>query len=810
MGTPHDNGGESHGKSGEEPSDLFSVGKAATHIPQIKEIPETPEERRRRKIIRIVTAAVAGVVTVTVVLVAIHLWSAAALRSAVLQVSEDGRAASVDEALEHTEADDEPGLRSMVLAIAALELRRSPEPARELVEQMRGGDTVPVAGQVADTYLALHDGQPQRGWKIAGRIVPAGTYAGEAARAVAQAAWAVGNLEQARTSAKVAFGQQPGAPRHAALLALATERVGSDDDALAVLDGLEEEAAASPAVVVARARIGFEPRTDSDEPLEHARAVLEADTATPTEKGWAHLLLGRAAAEQGEGADAVERVEEALGLRSPGDESFTLMVIETLLRANVVDRAAEHWEELPEDVSTAPKRRAQVGGWLALERGDRKTANARLQKAESSPWTVFLRARLHEVQREHDTAARLYRKAAEAPGMLVESYTRLATMQLERGRTGEALQLTEEVLEKAPKDPAAVRVAVQARVANEKNEQAMKLAREALEAHPGDPRLLAARAQVEMAMDQWSKALKTLRAAVDKQPENADLQADLGEAAQRAGEDDLARKAYDKALELAPKHPVALVGRFELAVEGEELELAGELLERIEAKDLLSNRIDRAKARYYVLRSVGGDAVKKVRRAIIRRGKEDPVLWLALGRLQLQAEQHGGAAQAFSRTLSYDEDNLEALVWRTITQVWQRRSAPAENTYEDARELARETEVEPRVEALMLVAEGWLRFADDLWGAAARQARRAIEVDPKCAEAHYLRARVAIERDRDPVEHLRAALKGRAPPPQAKALLVIHSEGTSDELCRLAREYNDAVTGGRHRRSMFRALRECD
>lgn len=783
-------------------------------IPSLTRVPETPEERRRRIVFRTSVFAFVAACAVAAAFILLHMRHLAAVKEALLLASLDGRETSIERALDLVDGSssvEERTFAARLRGMALLELGRDEVAAIEgLLDALEAEDRAHQEARIARIYLALGTGRPEEAAKEASDLVPRGAHGAEAARARALAALAVGDVASAGPAAQAAYDQQPGA-RSAALLSLVRARGGATKEALTFL-ARHVAADGAPSLRIARARI-FAEQNPKDANAD-ADAVLEAVDATAPEKAWAHLLRGKALLAETRLLEAREAFATADGLAPRGDEAFTLELSELFAQAGRVDDGDRLYRALPSAYSADAGRKARVGATIAVERGELENAAALLGKATRGPATDLLRARVAQGLGEYDVAADLYRAAGENERLKREAYTRLAGMELERDRPRDALTAAEVVLRTAPVDADAVAIVARARVVLGSAAEASELVARALAAHPDDGRLLAARARIEMAVEAWDAARGTLQAALAKTPEDADLHAALGEVSQRRGKIEEARAAFDAALERMPRHPAALVGRLGLAIEQEELESARTMLERIDAARLVSIEVDRARARYHVLRGDGHLGVAELRKALVRRGPEDPVLWSAFGMLHLQAEKPGMAASAFGKALARAPDDPWSSIGHALGLIGTRRLKPAEKAIAETENALRpKGGGSPEVQAFIAVARGRLELALDKAIPARAWAKRALSLDPKNGEARLLLADVNEAGKKDTAVHLRAALSGRRSPPEAAARLALTVEEgvalSEEERCSLARRYDETAPQGRFARDIAKLLSQC-
>lgn len=798
-----------------EPSDLFSVQKYASgpSIPLLDKLPLTREEIRRRRTLRVMWA-VTGVVVAGLSVWLVLWWShRSAVHDAVERASDDGRVASVREALELLEDDEDDVSRATMLRLRAmLVLSGEDEDADAIGAALTNlqGDDDRVARErgIAQTYLALACGDLQEAMDRASQIVAThGDHKAESLRARALAAWAVGNIDIASMAAQHAVTERPEAPRHVALAAELAARGGEADAALATLDGVPAEAQ-NAATRIARARIMDRAGADLDAVAAEAQAVLDDDTATGHEKAWARLLLARAAAASGDRITTRSHLDQAFEVAPPGDELFTLTLTEAALRMGADSFARQIAERLPSPHSTDAGRRAQLSAELALASRDLRAADSALAHAPAGARTSLARARLLEARGRFDEARTFYLQAADEPAHRVPAMVRLASMELAQDRAREAVTRVEPLLSEYPNHPDVVPVAVAAQLGLGRPQQAMELVDPALVEHPEDVRLLAAKAHVQAALEQWEAALATLDSALRIEGDDADLHADRGAAAQHLSRFEVAGEAYAAALALDASHPVALVGQLELDVNERRVPEARRILERADASELRSLRIERLRARLLVLEIAGHSGVRAVRRAL-ETHEHDRVLVRSLGWLYMQAEEYTQAVRRFAHLLNDDEDSTEAILGRVLAQARMRASNPARAAMENLVEDLDEESLSPAVRAELHAVQARLAWADHNRIETTRQTRAAIEHDRHNSEAHLVSAEMLADRDHDATAEYAASLEGIHPSSRALALLSIREEQVSDATCAFARRYRRAAPDGQYARGIWRVLRDC-
>ncbi|MCC6876348.1 MAG: tetratricopeptide repeat protein [Sandaracinaceae bacterium] len=795
----------------DEVSDLFSVKpfNSGSAIPKSERVPLAKDEIRRRRLVRVSWITAAVIAAGLIAWLAIYLVQASRTASAIAAAGDDGRVASIRAALDLLGDDDEERAIAMRLR-AMLVLAGERESVEELERQLA---TVPSTGEagaqrtIAQTYLALARGDLRSAMQHASQVAAQGDYASEAAHARAMAARAVGNVEGALAASRITIEQRPEAPRYVALHAELMARGGDSAAALARLDELPADRV-TPGVRIARARIRDAAGVAIAEIASEARAVLEDEAATTHEKVWARLLLARAAATSGDRVEARRLLDEASRDAPPGDELFTLALCEAALRIGADRLAQTSAERLPTPLTVDAGRRAQLSAELALAAHDLRTAEAALGGAPADPRTALARARLLEARGQYDAARPLYREASADASLRVPATVALASMELEHGHAPEAVALARPLLEQFPNHPDVVPVAVEAQLGIQQAQPAMQLVTPALALHPRDARLHAAKAHVQIALEQWQQALTTLEEAIGLEEDDADLHADRGRAAAHLGRLDVARQAYDRALELSASHPVALVGRLELDVDAMSLGPGREIMDRVDRAEVRSLHVEHLRARLLAMEIAGRSGTTAVRDAL-REHDDDHLLTMCLGWLYMQAEDYSRAMSTFGRLTSGDTPQAEAVLARTLAMVRMRMSTPAKSALDAWLETHPPESLPARERALLVALQARLALAEDQRGPAQRLAREAIALDGDTDEAHLVLADLLIDQEQDPSEPMRAALRGPHPSSRPLAVLAIREEPPSPEACAYAERYRRAAPGGQYGRGVARTLRDC-
>jgi len=796
------------GRDDTEPPDMMGRAQEARVIPSMLHVPETKEEIRRRRVTRISTSVAIVVVLVIAVFVGLHLSHRASIKDAALLAGDDGRPASIDAALVLLEDESDPddlALRARLYAMRVLEANTDDtEQVTSILEQLPQERSMNAV--VASTYLALHANELDRAQSEAALITVGGTYAAEAAHARSLVAVALGNPEAADAEAQLALENRPGAPRHAALLALIQSRKGEHDAAFETLDAATDHER-SPRIRVTRARILLEAGEDPDRAVTEAEAVLGdlADQAVSPETAWAQLVRGWAAAGRGDSQAALADARAADEQRPPADEMFVVALAETFLKSGALDAAAETLDSVQARTAHIRGRQAQTRAELALMRDDRPAAQAALADALPGPRSDLIRARLLGPD-ETDEARALYAQVAEVPAFFVEASARLAALELAQDEAQAASARLGSVLERTPSHPLVVPVAVSAKLALGDAEGAMRIATRALEDHPEDPDLLAARAEIEIENEDDEAALRSLRAAIERRDDDPRLHLIRGQAARRVGEIAEARAAFDAVLERSPQNRDALLAAVELAVQDADADRAEAVLDAIQEHRVRGEDVDYVWADFLVLSGAGQRGFRRIRESL-RRMPRNARLQTALGNLFLQAEEYRAATNIFTAAKNFSEGpNAGAILGRTISQIRLGVLGLALENLQAAREAG--TELGPQFEARILAAEGRVHLMMRATGAAETKAQASIAADAKCGEGHLLLADIAQARDQDSTPELRLAIQSRNRQPEAMARVYLANQEAEDG-CTNARGYLRASPQGRFADRIRDLARRC-
>lgn len=791
------------GEGGREPSDLFSIGQAKRSIPSITAIPLTKEEIRRRRLLRATLAAIAVALTLLAIVLVRHWRARAAVDEARLAAERSGRLADIEAALAlvaGAERPDDIALAARLHASAVLEgISDHRAAAEELLEGHDPSGDGASDHRIAETYLALAEGDPSEAAHSASALVASGPRAAEAARARALAALAIGNAQQALLAARAAVTELPDSPRHRALLAVIASRAGEE----APLEG------DSIPMRIARARV----RWDRGEQREHVgdelASIADDASATPAEKAWARLLTALAATDRGDTRAAAMALEAAGASIPPGDEVFRIALAEGWLSLHRRLEAQQIADTLSPGISADAGRRAQMMCELHLLASQVDLAESALSQAPATPRTTLLRARIADARDQPETARPLYEEAARAPSERLAASVGLAAMMARQQRAAEAIALVEPLLRERATHPRVAALAASAYLAAGQGPRALEIAEAALREHSREPILLAAKAQIHLAASEWQPALEALRIATEVEPRDAALQADRGRAARELGQIEEARAAFQAAIEIDPANAQALATLLAIQLETGDLDGAGQTLARLDAARITNIEIERLRANYLVDSLAGHAGISAVQRAR-RTARRDHVLAYALARLHVQAESWYDAIDAFEDAMPPEglAERRDVALWRILAFARAQRRQTVEQLAEALREGAAESPFSPREESRLLMAEAWAEWHDGAFGRAAILARRALDLDPQSSFARIILAGYQELQHQDPTEHLRAALAGE--PPSVEALGMLAEIGEMDEeRCAMGRRYLRAAPDGDQASAVRERLRAC-
>jgi tetratricopeptide (TPR) repeat protein len=230
--------------SRKEPSDLFQVENATPSIAPVDRIVLPPEEALKRRIRRFIAAGIAALIFFFIVHLVLGWIHSARLASALDEVINDGSPDTIDHALNLLRDDPNDSVRARLLATAALggDHQRLLDAEALLSESAQQNDP---DQRIARVYAFLAEGDARAAHAEAERPAKYSDQTdaflhGRALTAVARGQWT-----QALPDAQQAVEARPNAPEPAALLARITAETESPEAALAVLDQVSRQTAAT-------------------------------------------------------------------------------------------------------------------------------------------------------------------------------------------------------------------------------------------------------------------------------------------------------------------------------------------------------------------------------------------------------------------------------------------------------------------------------------------------------------------------------------------------------------------------------------
>lgn len=617
----------------------------------------------------------------------------------------------------------------------------------------------------------------------------------EAFRARGYAMAALGDWVEAENAARQAVDQRPTSPRHIAFHALTKQhRTGETGGALTLLAGVPD-GEHQPAIRIARARILLDGGSDPTQAVQEANAVIGelASVATPQQLSWAHLVLATYAIGQGENENALTEARGAAEHPPLLDESFGMGLVDVLMRAGAVQAANEQLARLPEVVIERAGR-AMLTARVALALNDLDRAEQALGDAGAGNGQNLLRARIFEARGQIEAARPLYQRSMGAPGPeRRQAAIRLASIETAAGHPDRVVNLLEPIQPEAVDDIELVPLLARAYLVRDRPADAQRIVDAALRRRPQSAELNAVRGAVLLDRGLAEEALAPLRTAVASRPEDAAIQADLGRAAHLAGHPDEAGTAWAAALAIDEGNPRALLGLGQLAFAAGRFDEARTRLDAAAARGGEELAVAQLRGQLLTIRGAGEEGAALMRP--LSAAHEDAVIWASLGHLYAQAERDRDAERAYDHSLQIDRDHIDALLGRALVQTRRGDLRGARSGIDRATELAGQQGRAQEIAARVSVARGRLEFEDGDYDATVRLANEAIAADEHLAAAHLLIATIAIERGSDPVEPLRRAAAGYAPPPEALGLLAPRLP-VGEEACSVARRYLAAAPRG--------------
>lgn len=783
-----------------EPSEMFSV-RSATAIPTLTNVPLTPEEVQRRRRVRLATVAAIVVAVLIAAAIGLYAQHRAAISSARAEAERTGRLpdiAAAIEALEGESGGEDVALLARLHAMA--ELAGEPghrEPAEALLagHEARGDGASDHA--IALVYLALASGDVPTALREVAPLSPTGPRAAESARARALVASAVGDLDQALGSARTALEAMPDAPRHRALLIEIAARAGAEVDATGD----------DTAVVAARALAVISRGGSTADARREADAVLATSDATPVELARARLVLGLAAAVEGDTALAGTRLTEAASSGPAGDELFRRSVAEGFLIIGRPVDATSAIADLGTGATADVGLHARVAALLALSSGNLIAAQAAITAAPESARRAWVEGRILAASGVLDQARARYAFASAESFIGLVAASDLALLEVHADRGPEALAAIEPKLAEGATMPRVASAGALALSLAGQTDRALTVVQAALVAHPDEGSLLAALGRVQLAAHAYQPAADALSLAITHASTDATLHRDLGVAQRELGQPALAIASLRRSIELDATDPLALLQLLALEVAQNDFEGASTTLGRVDAAHLASLEIDHLRARTLVGSLAGQSGVRAVQIAL-RGARRDGDLHMALGRLYLQAERWSDAAMELAAADPTDEPPRRAPLLRLMALARMGRERPVELATLALREQAAETPFANDEEAILVMAGAWVAWHDGANERAGTLARRALELDPGSSDALLLLGDVDLAAGRDPETHLRAAAAGHPPSVEALGLLALRGE-LDAERCDLGRRYLTAAPAGGSARELRPRIATC-
>ncbi|MGB8328476.1 MAG: tetratricopeptide repeat protein, partial [Polyangiales bacterium] len=553
---------------------------------------------------------------------------------------------------------------------------------------------------------------------------------------------------------------RPEAPEPAALLARIVARTEGPEAALAVLDTVEKQTAATK---IARARIVGLLQDNASEALSLAHEVRSDDNATVVQKAWSHLITGVLAYRHGAIGAAYEHARAAAEPDLLVDEPLLVGTAQLFL---ALGRAAEA-KRLLQRLSSGPSAdlflRAHVIAWWYAQTGDTRAGLATLsgagfdpeKEAEPAVRVLVLAALLEDSKRaaERDRAIALYKKAASDPHWGVAASDGLAEALLEAGSTDEALAVLQAGLSATPNHLTLVDTAARTYIDADRLPEAEELTSKALAAFDSEGWAHGSHARVLIAKNDPAKAVAELDRAVELSPEDASLYALRGDASREVDAREESKASYEKALELEPEQSRALSGLVALLIDMGEFDRAAEIIARMDDAKVRDLRADEQRVRYLVRTGAGQSGVSTMRSAVGRHSS-NAALRLAGARVYLQAEDYARAGTYFQQAKRHGADARLVETALALTQIYGRRTLGAEKSLERANEAVdadgKPLGADSQVQVWELIVKARLALSDDKRGLAARYAQEALDLLPQDADVQLLLADIEEDRERSP------------------------------------------------------------
>jgi len=803
--------------SRKEPSDLFQVENATPSIAPVDRIVLPPEEALKRRIRRFIAAGIAALIFFFIVHLILGWIHSARLASALDEVMNDGSPDTIDHALNLLRDDPNDSVRTRLLATAALggDHQKLLDAEALLSESAQQNDP---DQRIARVYAFLAEGDARAAHAEAERPAKYSDQTdaflhGRALTAVARGQWT-----QALPDAQQAVESRPNAPEPAALLARITAETESPEAALAVLDQVSRQTAATK---IARARIVGLQQGKADEALALADEVRDDDNASVVHRAWADLITGVLAYRRGAIGAAYEHARAAAEPELRVDEPLLIGTAQLFLALGRTGEARRLLKRLSGGPSADLFKRAHVIAWWYAQTGDMRAGLATLSGAgfgpEKSADPAFRALVIAELLQsstragERDRAISLYKDAASDAHWGVAASEALAEAFLEGGRTEDAIAVLQAGLSVAPNHLTLVDVAAQAYIDADRLSDSEKVTSAALVAFETEGWAHGSHARVLLAQGEPAKALGELDRAVELSPGDASLYALRGDAARDVESSEQAKASYEKALQLDPGQPRALSGFVALLIDTGDFSRAAEVIAQMDKAKVRDLRADEQRVRFLVRTGAGQSGVTTMRNAVGRH-KSNVALRLAGARVYLQAEDYTRAGIYFQQAKRNGADARLAETALALAQIYGRRKLGAENSLERAAEAVdaegNPLKAGPQVQVWELMVKARFALADEKRGLAVRYGKQAAELMPDDVDVHLLHADIEEDRERSPEEPLRQAANARVPMPVAAGRLATLL-GPTEEGCDMAARYLKANRTGRLANRVRDVSRQC-
>jgi predicted Zn-dependent protease len=803
--------------SRKEPSDLFQVEDGTPSITPVDRIVLPPEEALKRRIRRFIAAGIAAVVFLFVANLVLGWIHSARLDSALDEVINDGSPDTIDNALVLLRDDPNDSIRMRLLATAALggDHDKLLEAESLLAESPQQNDP---DQRIARVYAFLAEGDARAAHAEAERPAKYSNQSDAFLHGRALVAMARGQWAQALPDAREVVESRPGAPEPAALLARVTAHIEGPEAALAALDPVDTQTAATK---IARARIVGLEQGNADEALALAAQVREDDNAAVVHKAWADLIAGVLAYRRGAIGEAYRRARAAAKPELRVDEPLLIGSAQLLLALGRTGEARRLLKRLSGGPSADLITRAHVIAWWYAQTGDMRAGLATLSGAGFGPEKptepAFRALVVAELLRgsgravERDRAVSLYEGAAGDAHWGVAASKALADALLEGGHTDEAITVLEKGLHASPNHLTLVDTAAQAYIGAGRVADAEETTAAALAAFPNEGWAHGSHARVLLVKREPAKAVSELNRAVELSPDDASLFALRGDAARHVGSNADAKSSYEKALQLDPGQPRALSGFVTLLIDTGDFTRAAEMIGQMDKAKVRDLRADEQRVRFLVRTGAGQSGVTVMRNAVGRH-KDNVGLRLAGARVYLQAEDYTRAGAYFQQAKRHGGNVRLCETGLALAQIYGRRKLGSENSLQRAAEAVdaegNPLKAGPQVQVWELMVKARLALADEKRGLSVRYGEQAVGLLPDDVDVHLLHADIEEDRERSPEQSLRQAADAPVPMPVAAGRLATLL-GPTEEGCEMATQYLKANRTGKFAKRVRDVGRQC-